>query len=192
MADKFLTPDSIKAGTTSVSRFFTLRATTTGAGMTGKVAADMIGSYWRQGGVRVAISLSDLAAVNSAYSGGGVKEVDATNEPGLYRLDLPDAALATGADWAVSSIVVTGAQPVDLMLALPSYAGLATALLTTVIETQGAYTVQQALSIMLAALAGVTSSSGATLKSPNGASTRIAATIDGSNNRTAMTLTPSA
>jgi hypothetical protein len=47
------------------------------------------------------------------------------------------------------------------------------------------------LSIVLAVLAGVTATGGATLKSPSGASTRVAATIDGSNNRTAMTLSPS-
>lgn len=192
MSDKFLTERSIKAGTTSVSIGFTLKATTTSDSVTGKVAADMTLSYWRQGGLRVAIAASDLAAVNSAYSAGGVKEVDATNQPGLYRLDLPDAGLATGADWVVVSVKVAGAIPVDLDLALPTYATLATAILATVIETQGSYTVQQALSILLAALAGVTASGGATLKTPNGVTTRIAATIDVSNNRTAMTLTPSA
>ena len=192
MADKFLTADSVKAATTSVSLFFSLKATTTSAAVTGKVAADMTASYWRQGGLRVAIGLSNLAAVDSAYSSGGVKEVDATNQPGLYRLDVPDAALIAGADWVVFSIVVAGSIPVDVPVALPTYATLAAALLGTVIETEGSYTVKQALSVMLAALAGVTASSGATLKTPNGAATRIAATIDGSNNRTAMTLTPSA
>jgi len=192
MSDKFLTPGSLPAGTTSVSRYFMLKATTTGAAMTGKVAADMTGSYWRQGGIRVAIALTDLAAVNSAYSAGGVKEVDATNMPGLYRLDLPDAGLAGGADWVVASIVVTGAMPVDLELTLTTYEALRTAIFAKVIESAGSYTAQQALSVLLAALAGQTTNSGTTLKTPDGAATRIAATIDGNNNRTLMTITPSA
>lgn len=43
-----------------------------------------------------------LAAADSAHSDGGFKEVDATNMPGVYRLDLPDAVCATG----VPSVVV--------------------------------------------------------------------------------------
>jgi hypothetical protein len=191
MADKFLSASSVKAGTTSVSTFFTLKDTTTGAATTGKVAADMTGSYWRQAGLRVAITLSNLAAVNSAYSSGGVKEVDATNMPGVYRLDLPDAAVGTGADWVVASIKVTGCQAADVPLALPTYTSVADAFRNTVIESEGSYTVQQALSVILAALAGRTATGGTVLKTPNGVATRIAATINGSNERTAMTLTPS-
>lgn len=191
MSDLFLTPGTLKAGTTSVSVYFELEDTTTGAPTTGKVGADMVGSYWRQGGVRVSITVSDLAAVNSAYSSGGVKEVDATNMPGLYRLDLPDAAVATGADWVVAQIKVTGCKASRVRLALPTYAALRDAIMAKVIESAGSYTAQQALSIILAAVAGQTASSGATFKTPDGSLTRIAGTVDGSNNRTAVTLTPS-
>ena len=192
MSDKFLAADTIKAGTTSVSVFFTQKATTAHTAVTGKVAADMTLSYWRQGGLRVAITASDLAAVDSAYSAGGVKEVDATNQPGLYRLDLPDAALATGADWVVVSVKVTGSIPVDIPITLPTYATLAAAILATIVETEGSYSVKQALSTLLAFGAGVTGNAGTTIKTPNGVATRIVATINGSNERTAMTLTPSA
>jgi hypothetical protein len=65
------------------------------------------------------------------------------------------------------------------------------ALLTYAVESQGSITLQQAMSIMLSALAGVTSNSGNTLKTPNGSATRIAATTNASGERTAMTLTPS-
>ena len=57
MSDLFLTPGTLKAGSTSVSVYFELEDTTTGAPTTGKVGADMTGSYWRQGGVRVAITV---------------------------------------------------------------------------------------------------------------------------------------
>ena len=64
-------------------------------------------------------------------------------------------------------------------------------IMAEVIESEGSYTVQQALSIILAVLAGETSSGGTTISTPNGNATRVAATTDVSNNRTAMTLTPS-
>lgn len=192
MSDKFIGTDNIIAGTTSVSLWFSLKTTTTGAPTTGKVAADMTGSYWRQGGTRTAITLSDLAAVNSAFSSGGVKEVDGTNQPGLYRWDVPDAALATGADWVVFSIKVTGSMAVDIPIAIPTLATWRTTIFAKVIEDQGSITAQQALSVILSAVAGVSSSGGTTRKTPNGSATRVSATIDGSNNRTAITLSPSA
>jgi hypothetical protein len=104
MSDKLA--GGILAGSTSVSIPFVLRKAADNTEQTGKIAADMTLSYWRQGGTRTAITGSDLAAVNSAYSSGGVKEVDSTNAPGLYRLDVPDAAVATGADWVVISVKV--------------------------------------------------------------------------------------
>jgi hypothetical protein len=68
---------------------------------------------------------------------------------------------------------------------------IANAVVTTVVESQDNITLQQALSVILSAVAGVTSSNGAALYSPNGLAQRIAATIDANNNRTGMTLTPS-
>ena len=192
MSDKLLTTGAVPAGTTSVSVWIELEDTTTGAPTTGKLAADMVASYWRQGGLRVAITPADLVGVDSAYSAGGVKEVDATNMPGLYRLDVPDAALIAGADWTVFQVKVTGCKAARTKVALPTYAALRNTLFAKVIDVEGSYTVQQALSVILAAVAGQTASAGTVLKTPNGVATRIAATIDVSNNRTAMTLTPSA
>lgn len=192
MADKFLTPNQVMAGSGSVSLSFNLLDTTTSAPVTGKVAADIVGSYWRQGGVRVAITMSNLAAVNSAYSSGGMKEVDAANMPGLYRVDVPDAALVAGADWVIFSFNEAGSISVVIPIALPTYSSLRNTLFDKVVETAGGYTVQQVLSLALAALAGQSTGGGTTLKTPDGSATRIAATINGSNERTAMTVTPSA
>lgn len=78
---------------------------TTGGRKTGLVfnTASLTAYYVRNQGSATAITLATLAAANSAHSDGGFKEVDATNMPGVYRLDLPDAAVASGAD----SVVVT-------------------------------------------------------------------------------------
>jgi hypothetical protein len=97
----------IKAGATSQSIYVEIldSASTTGGRKTGIVfnAAGLTAYYVRNGGSATAITLATLAAANSAYSSGGFKEVDATNTPGVYRLDVPDAAIAAGAP----SVVIT-------------------------------------------------------------------------------------
>jgi hypothetical protein len=64
-----------------------------GLPVTGLVAATFPTVYWSLAGPTAAttITLSDLAAITSSHSDGGVKERSA----GFYRLDLPDAALAS-------------------------------------------------------------------------------------------------
>lgn len=79
----------------------------------------------------------------------------------------------------------------DSLEALRNAAGTVSNILGNVIESQGSYTVQQALSIILAAVAGMSTGLGATLLTPNGAATRIAATMSTDNRRTAMALTAS-
>lgn len=190
MADNFL-DNNIKAGSTSVSITFQLRKSADNTAETGKVAADCTAYYCRQGGVATAITLADLGSVNAAYSSGGMKEIDGTNMPGLYRLDVPNAAVASGADW-VDVLVKTAASWQSQRFGLGTFAGLSDVIMDTVVESAGSYTVQQALSVMLAVLAGVTTSSGATIKTPDGSATRVTATINGSDERTAMTLSPSA
>jgi len=60
-----------------------------------------------------------------------------------------------------------------------------------IIETEGNYTGQQVMSIILAVLAGITTDAGATFKTPNGVATRVAAILNDNNERTSQTLTPS-
>jgi hypothetical protein len=92
---------SIVAGATSqsVTIFIQDSSSTVGAGLSGLVfnTSGLIAYYTFTGANAgsTAITLATLAAVNSAFSSGGFKEIDATNMKGLYRLDLPNAALAT-------------------------------------------------------------------------------------------------
>jgi hypothetical protein len=86
------------------SEYFMLTDSATGARKTGLVAANVDCSYTRDGGLRVAITDSDLGAVDAAWSSGGFKEVDATNCPGLYRFDVPNAAFAYGAQEVLVTI----------------------------------------------------------------------------------------
>jgi len=81
---------NIKAGTTSYSEYVQLNATGIAFNTPGITA-----SYVRSGGVRVGITLVSQT-VNGAWTSGGFVEVDAVNMPGLYRIDIPDAAFASG------------------------------------------------------------------------------------------------
>jgi VCBS repeat-containing protein len=105
------------------------------------------------------------------------------------RVDASVGAIAAGAITAAS--IATDAVDADAV-ASDALTEIAAAVWAKVIEVNGSYTAQQAQSIVLAFAAGITSGGGVTIKDPAGTATRIAATIDGSNNRTAMTLTPSA
>lgn len=96
---------AIKKASTDVTVYVFIQASnvTTGAGLTGLVynTTDLVASYVRPKAARAALSLA-TQTVTGAHSDGGFVEVDATNMPGVYRLDLPDAVCATG----VNSVVV--------------------------------------------------------------------------------------
>ncbi len=110
--------------------------------------------------------------------------------------DIP-ATLATIAGYLDTEIAAiledTGTTIPGLISGLndPTAAAIANAVIGATVESNGTITLQQAVSVILAAVAGVTADAGATLKDPSGTATRIAATINGSNERTAMTITPS-
>lgn len=60
--------------------------------------------YRRQGAAVVSITEATLAALTTAHTDGGFLHIS----HGLYRLDLPDAAFATGADYVEFGGTVTG------------------------------------------------------------------------------------
>jgi hypothetical protein len=87
-----------KGGTNRVEYVWILDSgSAVGAGKTGIAynTASLTAYYVRRAGSPVAITLA-TQTVTGAFSSGGFVEVDATNMPGLYRLDVPDAAFATG------------------------------------------------------------------------------------------------
>lgn len=92
---------SILAGATSQSVNLFIQNSTKGdgSGLTGLVfnTASLTAYYSFTGAnaTAVVISLVTLATITTAYASGGFKEIDATNMPGWYRLDLPNAAIAT-------------------------------------------------------------------------------------------------
>lgn len=94
---------SLVKGTTSHRSYLFIQdsSVTTGSGKTGLAynTASLSAYYVQPGGSATAITLATQTATG-AYSSGGFVEVDATNLPGVYRLDIPNAAL-TGANSVV-------------------------------------------------------------------------------------------
>ena len=96
-------------------------ASTTGGGKTGIAfnAASFTAYYVRPpvalvGGTAVSITLA-TQTVSGAWSSGGWVEVDATNLPGIYRFDIPNAVFATGVDHAIVMLKgASGMAPVSL------------------------------------------------------------------------------
>jgi len=110
----------IKKGSIDQTVYFHLRASADGTSKTGLLynSAGAIASYVRTRGTRTAITLATLAAADSAHSDGGFIEVDGTNAKGLYRLDVPDAAFASGVDEVIIHIGFTGVFEESLAIEL--------------------------------------------------------------------------
>lgn len=108
----------IEPGTTDVTISIYCRDTD-GDELTGKVAADFSLTYTRARATATAISLSDLAAQNTAHTDGGVKEIS----NGEYRLDLPDAACAAGVTQVTVQGTVDGGYVLGYPIDLSSEAG---------------------------------------------------------------------
>ncbi len=91
-------------------------SSTTGAGLTGIVAANLTAYYIRvedDNDVNaVVITLSDLTGTGTVHTDGGLEEINSTTVPGWYRLDLPDALFATGASSVGVSLIDAGANDV--------------------------------------------------------------------------------
>lgn len=101
-------------------------ASTDGSGKTGLVAANLTVSYTRVETdndvvvTDVTSSLNDLAALTTAHTDWGIKEVSNTLAPGLYRIDFADAVFAPGAWTAVVYVMITtsaaAASPIEFEL----------------------------------------------------------------------------
>ena len=115
----------LKKGVTdkTVYLFIQDSSVSTGAGLTGLAynTTDLACYYVRPGGSATQISLA-TQTVTGAHSDGGFVEVDSTNMPGVYRLDLSDAVCASGVDSVV--VMIEGAEdmaPCVLELQLDDY-----------------------------------------------------------------------
>ena len=133
---------------------------------------------------------------DSIIAGTDKLDVAVTEQANIDFGALQKASLDAATPASVGSVTAGVTLAADALAAASlkadAIAEIVAAVLAAQVETEGTYTVQQVLSITLAVLAGVTANGGASLKTPNGIAVRVAATINTSSERTAMTLTPSA
>lgn len=73
--------------------------------------------YRRDGEAKVSITEAALSALTDAHSDGGIEHIG----DGYYRLDLPDAAVASGADFVTIGGTVTGMVVIGTELQLVEY-----------------------------------------------------------------------
>jgi hypothetical protein len=106
----------------SIDVFITDSSTSTGVGLAGLTYTSAgLTAYYRRGGTGTltSITLASLASSTASYSAGGFVEISAANAKGAYRLDLPNAVVATGVDYV--TIYMQGATnmaPVATMIQL--------------------------------------------------------------------------
>lgn len=196
----------ITAGSQNISlETFLLDATSSvGAGVTGILynTSGLLARYYRTDTGPVNITLATQTPTG-VFSAGGFTEISATGLPGLYRLDLPDAICAAGAESAVvyvfgpSNVV---AAPIGLQFrSVPttvetitsgSLADITDGIFNGLVDNT--LTLQQFLRTVGSMAAGQTSGGGTStivFKALNdGATTRITATVDSSGNRSSVVL----
>ena len=95
----------VTPGSTDISTFVVLRKTADGTEMTGATITDIDLQYCRLGAAPAAkVDATALAATDSAHADNKAIEIDATDQPGLYRIDWPDAAFASGVREVILSV----------------------------------------------------------------------------------------
>jgi hypothetical protein len=112
---------SILAGSTSqtVNVFIRDSSSTTGAGLTGLAynTSSLVAYYALSRAAAASITLA-TQTVTGAYSSGGFVEISSANMPGWYRLDIPDAALASGRFVSIHLKGATNMAPLPIEIEL--------------------------------------------------------------------------
>ncbi len=115
---------SIKVASTSqtVNVFIQDSSSTVGAGLTGLAfnSGSLVAYYALPRAAAVSITLA-TQTVTGAYSSGGFVEISSANMPGWYRLDIPDAALASGRFVSIHLKGATNMAPVPIEIELTGW-----------------------------------------------------------------------
>jgi len=105
-------PRMIKKGSVNVTDYIYIGDSAAFTPETGITIADLDLQYVRNGAAPSAkVDATALAATDTAHTDNYMIEIDATDQPGLYRVDWPDAAFATGVDTVICTVKGTGFQP---------------------------------------------------------------------------------
>lgn len=118
MADRYA--GGIRAGSTGITIPVSLRAVGSAEEVANVVAAAVEVTYWRQGGPAVPVATVALSTVDQGWVSGGWVAASNSRMPGCYRLDIPNAALAVGADFVIVYVKVAGAYAFEERINLES------------------------------------------------------------------------
>jgi len=100
----------VAGGSTNVTTYFAMRLTADGTAAINLTITDFDLQYVRSGVAPVAkVDATALAATDSAHGDNQAIQIDATDQPGLYRVDWPDAAFAAGVREVILSVKVATA-----------------------------------------------------------------------------------
>jgi len=103
----------IQKGSTNITDYVFVQDSSDGTPETGATITDFDLQYVRNGAAPSAkVDATALAGIDSAHSDNTMFEVDGTDQPGLYRVDWPDAAFATGVSQVVCTVKAAGFHPV--------------------------------------------------------------------------------
>lgn len=112
----------VQAGSTDVTTYFHLRLAADGTDATGLTISNVDMQYTRSGVAPTAkVDAVALAATDTAHTDNRGIEIDATDQPGLYRFDWPDAAFAAGVREVLLTIKVATAFTETLRVELVGY-----------------------------------------------------------------------
>lgn len=100
----------VAGGSADVTTYFALRLATNAASATGLTITDFDLQYVRSGVAPVAkVNATALAATDSTHAANKAIEIDATDQPGIYRVDWPDAAFVAGVREVILTVKVATA-----------------------------------------------------------------------------------
>ncbi len=112
----------VTGGAVDVTTYFVLRLAADGTELTGATVTNFDLQYVRSGAAPAAkVDATALAATDSAHADNKAIEIDATDQPGLYRVDWPDAAFAAGAREVILTLKYTTAFTEHLRVQIDSF-----------------------------------------------------------------------
>ena len=140
----------VNANQTDVTTYVVLVDSTAGTPETGLTITAIDATYTRAGATAVKNDLTALGSIDAAHGDNKGYQVDSTNAPGLYRIDWPDAAFATGVNQVVLSVTCSGCAPAHLLVDLGVAQGILNADLGVGTDSGSATvrTVRQALRML--------------------------------------------
>lgn len=102
---------TVKKGATDQTFYFKMVDSVAGTPKTGLTITSIDATYVRDRAAAVKNDLTALSAATDAHTDNKGIQVDSTNSPGLYRIDFPDAAFATGVDRVILAVTCAGCDP---------------------------------------------------------------------------------